>query len=139
MKNESGIYPSGDRILVQPEEIEKKTAGGIIIPETETEKYEAVQMAARLVAVGPDAWKHKVETVYRVIDGQKKMVEERHTGYAQPWAKVGDRVMFAKFAGSGRIGADGKMYRVLNDEDITAVLSDEVNMSDLEARKRMGT
>ena len=139
MKNESGIFPSGNRLLVKPDEIEKKSAGGIIIPETEAEKHAVTQTAGILVAVGKDCWKHKVETVYRVIDGQKKMVEERHTGYSAPFAKVGDRVMFAKFGGLRVVGQDGETYRILNDEDITTTLSEGVKTTDLEARKRMGT
>lgn len=138
MKNESGIFPSGNRVLVKPDEIETKTAGGIIIPDTEIDKHAVTQTAGVLLAIGPDSWKHKVETIYRVIDGQKKMVEERVTGYSEPFAKVGDRVMFSKFGGIQVTGADGETYRILNDEDITTTLSEGVKTTDLEARKRIG-
>jgi len=136
--NESGVTPCGDRILVFPDVIETKTAGGIIIPETEREKHQLAQVTGVLVAVGPDAWKNAVTTVERLIDGQLKVVERRTTGYSQPFAKVGDRVCYAKYNGQNISGVDGKVYRLLNDEDVTAHVTSEVNLTEMRSREPLG-
>mgnify|MGYP002134438991 CR=1 FL=1 len=48
-----------------------------------------------------------------------------NTAYADqtaPWCKVGDRVLFAKYAGTMCQGQDGKTYRLINDLDVKAIL-----------------
>jgi len=113
MDNTSGIYPSGDRILVIPEQIEQVTEGGIVIPDTIREHHGQAQTSGYLVAAGTDSW----------------------DDYVQPFAGIGDRVMFAKYGGQSCIGKDGKEYRVLNDVDITAIIDEEVTFNDIETRK----
>jgi chaperonin GroES len=136
--NQTGITPSGNRVVVKPDDIETTTAGGIVIPETEAQKHAHAQSTGRLVAVGPDAWMHTTKTVERLMDGQWKPVERVTTGYSGPFAKVGERVAFAKYGGLQVEGEDGEKYRILNDEDITARVSDEVNFTDIKSRKRVG-
>ena len=136
--NSSGIRPCGDRVLVLPEELEETTTGGIIIPPSEKEKYQHAQMAGTLVAVGPDAWQDRVTTVERLIDGQLKVVERRTTGYSEPFVEVGSRVLFARYNGQIVPGKDGKNYRLLNDEDITAEPEAEVDFSEFRKREPLG-
>jgi chaperonin GroES len=136
--NKSGVNPCGDRVIVLPDAIEEVTKGGIIIPPKDRDKHQHSQMAGVLVAVGPDAWKHSVTTVERVIDGQLKVVERRTTGYSKPYGKVGDRVCFARYNGQLFDGEDGQQYRLLNDEDITGLVSDTVNFTDLKSREPLG-
>ena len=137
--NPSGITPSGDRVIVKPDEIETVTAGGIVIPDTEADKYAGAQSIGTLVAVGPDAWLHDVEKTFRVIDNtQLKLIEVKKRGYSQPFAVVGDRVAFAKYGGLRVEGEDGSVYRILNDEDITAVVSEDVNFTDIKSRNPLG-
>jgi len=59
------IKPIGDRVLVKPEEVEEKTAGGIFIPQTAQEKTQT----GVVVAVGED------ETI-KVKKGQKVMYDK---------------------------------------------------------------
>jgi len=139
MTNKSGITPSGNRIVIQPDEVEQVTDGGIIIPATEAEKRQGAQSIGTLIAVGPDAWTHTTEFVYRIEAGQKKLFEVRTKGYSEDFAKVGERVAFAKFGGLPVIGADGEQYRIMNDEDLTCRVSDEVSFTDLNSRKRVGS
>ena len=136
--NGSGVFPCGDRVVVLPDVIEEMTPGGIIIPESNLEKHQHSQMAGILVAVGSDAWTHSVITVERLIDGQLKVVERRTSGYSKPFAKVGDRVCFARYNGQLFDGEDGKKYRLLNDEDITANVSDTVDFTEMRLRKPLG-
>ena len=134
----SGIYPSGNRVVVKPDDIEKVTDGGIIIPEPEAVKHALSQTTGILVAVGPDAFTHSVRITERLIDGEWKPVERVTTGYSEPFAQVGDRVAFAKFGGLQVEGEDGQKYRILNDEDITARVSDAVSFTDIKSRKAVG-
>lgn len=104
MKNESGIHPRGDRVLVQVEEIEETTAGGIVIPLTEKERHEMAQIAGVLVEAGLDAW----------------------SDYAAPFATTGDRVLYQRHSGIQLTGKDGYLYRIVNDTDIIATLDEGV-------------
>ncbi len=134
VRNMSGVSPKGDRVVVMPDIIEEVTAGGIIIPETERTKHQLAQATGVLVATGADAWVHTVTVTERLIDGVWKEVERTRTGFSEPFAKVGDRVCFAKYNGIQFDGNDGHKYRLLNDQDITAVASDEVDFSDMRSR-----
>lgn len=134
----SGIYPSGNRIVIKPDEVETTTAGGIVIPQTEAEKHQTAQSTGTLISIGPDAFQEYTTTTYRWMDGSWKPVEKTVTGFSQPFAEPGDRVAFAKYGGLSVIGADGEEYRILNDMDITAKVSDEVNFTDIHSRKRLG-
>ena len=128
MQNQSGIHPCGDRVLIKPDEIEEKTEGGIIIPDTVNEVHAMAQSIGTFVAAGPDAYVHSV-----TWDRQGQVIERR--GYSESFAKPGDRVAFAKYGGLQVNGKDGKSYRIMNDEDITAVVEEGVNFTDLKSRQ----
>ena len=57
------VKPLGDRVLVKPDAVETKTAGGIIIPDTAQEKTQR----GVVVAVGDDKEKIKVSVSQKVI------------------------------------------------------------------------
>jgi co-chaperonin GroES (HSP10) len=136
--NKSGIYPAGNRVLVFVDQIEDKVKDTLIelLPDT-MEAQQTSNASGTLVAVGPDAFSHTTEYVYHVHDHGKELVEERHKGYSEPFAEVGDRISFAKFAGQKYLGKDDKRYLVLNDEDITCRIDPEVELSDLKIRERV--
>ena len=136
--NKSGVHPCGDRVVVLPDVIEAVTPGGIIIPQSEAEKHKLAQVSGRLVAVGPDFCKHTHTTISRLIDGQMRVVERRQSGYSGPFAKIGDRVCFPRYNGLPFDGEDGKQYRLLSDEDITATLSDNVDLTEFRSRDPLG-
>ncbi len=125
MKNESGVTPVGRRVLVKPDVIKSKV-GEIYLPEQELERHQQAVSTRILIAVGDDAFIHGVEEVHRLVDGEMKLVERRvdrrKTMYAQP----GDRIVFAVFGGKQIPGKDGIEYRLMNDEDITALADDEI-------------
>lgn len=136
--NNSGVTPKGDRVLVKPDVIEETTPGGIVIPNEHRDKHQLAQMAGVLVAVGPDAWKDRVTDIERVIDGELRLVERRTMGYSEPFAQVGDRVCFAQYNGRNFEGEDGVQYRLLNDEDITATVSEKVDFTEMKSRDPLG-
>ncbi len=98
--NNSGIHPQGDRVLIRVENIEETTPGGIVVPQTELAKHEMAQIAGIMVAHGVDAW----------------------SDYAQPFAEIGDRVLYQRHSGIQLTGKDGELYRMVNDTDIIATL-----------------
>ena len=92
------IRPLNDRILVVRVEEEKKTAGGIIIPDTAKEKPQE----GKVVAAGPG----------KVADDGKCIPIE---------VKKGDRVLFSKYAGS-EIKIDGVEHIFMREDDILGIL-----------------
>ena len=101
--NNSGINPKGHRVLVLPEEIEVKTASGIITSVgTAQLREELAQVDGIVVAMGNTCYADQPE----------------------PWCAVGDRVVFGKYSGIIREGKDGKKYRVVNDLDVVATIEE---------------
>ena len=92
------IKPLGDRLLVEPLEEKETKKGGIIIPDTAKEK----PMESVVVALGTG----------KTNDDGKKLPFE---------VKKGDRVLVSKYGGT-EIKLDGKEYKILNSDDILAVI-----------------
>jgi chaperonin GroES len=85
------IKPLGDRVLLKTEQQEEKTQGGLFIPETAQEKTQS----GEVVAVGDDDDAIKV--------------------------KVGDKVMYDKYAGTS-VKVDGEEHLVVKADDLIAVI-----------------
>jgi chaperonin GroES len=90
--------PLQDRLLVEREEEESKTKGGIIIPDTAKEK----PLRAKVIAVG-----------------NGKIMEN---GSVRPLdIKAGDTILFSKYAGT-EIKIEGKDQLILREEDVLGVV-----------------
>jgi chaperonin GroES len=96
-KNTQKIRPLGDRLVVAPNEIESKTAGGIVIPDT-ADKDKPMQ--GTVIAVGDGKW----------YDGKKQPLQ----------VKIGDHILFGKYSGTS-IKLD-KDYLVMREDDVMGVL-----------------
>lgn len=93
------IRPLHDRVVVRRKEEEKTTAGGIVLPGSAKEKPNQ----GEVLAVGSG----------RVLDnGDVRAVD----------LKVGDVVVFGKYAGSDTIEVDGEELVILSENDIKAVI-----------------
>ena len=90
--------PLHDRVLVQREESEEKTAGGIIIPDTAKEK----PMQGKVVAAGSGS-----------RDEQGKVTPLD--------VKEGDVVLFGKWSGT-EIKLDGQDYLIMKETDIMGIV-----------------
>ena len=95
--------PTDWRMLVLPFKMKEKTKGGIIMGQDTLEKQQVAAQCGNVLAMGPDAYGDK----QRFPDG--------------PWCKVGDWVMFARYAGS-RIKIEGGEVRLLNDDEVLATI-----------------
>ncbi len=96
----SKIRPLSDRVVVEPRELETKTAGGIVIPDTADKDK---PMIGKVVAAGDGKYQ----------EGKKVPLQ----------VKVGDDVLFGKYSGTN-IKLDTKEYLVMREEDIMGVLED---------------
>jgi co-chaperonin GroES (HSP10) len=105
MTNPSGINPTEFKVLILPTEVTDKI-GSIYIPDEHKDRAQFAQMEGTLVALAPLAFTY-----------------DKWEGIEDMKPKVGDKVLFAKFAGFAHKGKDGKTYRVVNDKDVSAVLA----------------
>jgi len=92
------VRPLHDRILVKRIEEEEKTKGGLIIPDTAKEKPQE----GKVIAVGKG----------RVSEDGKLLPLDVHKG---------DRVLFAKYAGS-EIEVEGDEHLIIREDDVLGVL-----------------
>ena len=97
-KSKVKLQPLGDRVVVQREESEEKTAGGILLPDTAKDK------PAR-------------GTVISVGNG--KLLDDGSRGKVQ--VKVGERVIFSSYAGE-TFKVDDEEYLLMREDDILAVI-----------------
>jgi chaperonin GroES len=92
------IRPLGDRVLVKPIEQEAETASGLLLPETAKEKPQE----GEIVAVGAGR---------RDDDGDRIALD----------VEVGNRVIFAKYAGT-EIKLDGEKMLIMKESDLLGIL-----------------
>jgi chaperonin GroES len=92
------IRPLHDRVIVKRLEEERKTASGIVIPDTATEKPDQ----GEIIAVGPGK---------RDENGKQIALD----------VKVGDKVLFGKYAGQ-TVKVSGDELLVMREEDIMGVV-----------------
>ncbi|MBE7639573.1 MULTISPECIES: co-chaperone GroES [Salegentibacter] len=87
------IKPLSDRVLIEPEAAETKTASGIYIPETAKEKPQR----GKVVAAGKGTKDHEMTV------------------------KVGDTVLYGKYSGT-ELKLDGTDYLMMREDDILAIV-----------------
>ncbi|MBV8196434.1 MAG: co-chaperone GroES [Candidatus Dormibacteraeota bacterium] len=93
------LRPLADRVVVKPLEREEVTKSGIVLPDTAKEKPQE----GMIEAVGKGRYNEQT--------GQRVELD----------VKVGDRVMYAKYAGS-EVKIDEIEYLILSEKDILAVV-----------------
>ncbi|MBZ0071618.1 MAG: co-chaperone GroES [Gammaproteobacteria bacterium] len=92
------IRPLHDRVIIKRMEEERTSPGGIVIPDSATEK----PIRGEVLAVG----KGKIQD-----DGSVRALD----------VKVGDKVLFGKYSGT-EVKVDGEDLLVMREEDIVAVI-----------------
>lgn len=92
------VRPLHDRVLVKRLEEETKTAGGIIIPDSHTEK----PSQGEVVAVGPGK---------KLEDGSNASMD----------VKEGDKILFGKYSGT-EVKVDTNEYLIMKEDDILGVI-----------------
>ena len=93
-----GLRPLGDRVVIKPLAREEVTKSGLVLPDTAKEKPQQ----GEILAVGPG----------RILDsGERVMLD----------LKAGDRVLFAKYAGTEFKHEDDELL-ILSEKDVLAVM-----------------
>ncbi len=92
------VKPLHDQIIVKRMEEEQKTKGGIIIPDTATEK----PVEGVVVAAGAGR---------RKKDGSKIPLD----------VQVGDRILFARYGGT-EVKIEGEEHLMMKEDDVLAVI-----------------
>jgi len=95
------LKPLGERVIVRPQSREEVTKSGIVLPDTAKEKPQR----GEVIAVGPGRYDD---------EGEKRIPLD---------VKVGDKVLFAKYAGT-EFKADDEELLILSEKDILAVISE---------------
>ncbi len=93
-----GLRPLGDRVVVKASTREAVTKSGIVLPDTAKEKPQE----GEILAVGPG----------KVLDNGKRTPLE---------VQVGQRVLFAKYAGS-EVKVNDQEYLILRESDIMGII-----------------
>ncbi len=92
------VRPLHDRVIVRRLDEERKTAGGIVIPDSAAEK----PVRGEIIAVGKG----------KILDnGDVRALD----------VKVGDKVLYGKYSGT-EVKVDGQELLVMREDDIMAVL-----------------
>jgi len=110
--------PTGWRILIMPYTPPKETKGGIALPDEVHERERLSTVVGLVMAVGPLAYK----------DSGKFGDPTDPLKSWDPWCKEKDWVLFGRYAGS-RFKIDGGELRILNDDEILAVVDDPSYLS----------
>ena len=93
-----GLRPLGDRVVIKPLAREEVTKSGLVLPDTAKEKPQQ----GEILAVGPG----------RVLDSGERVTLD---------LKTGDRVLFAKYAGTEFKHEDDELL-ILSEKDVLAVM-----------------
>jgi chaperonin GroES len=109
MPNESGLSPVEYNIVVRMDPVEEKTASGLYIPQTKTDRDELSADEGTIIAVSPHAFSYA------------------EWGDVAP-PKEGDRILMAQF--DGRIWKrGGQTYRLIKDKSVIAVIEQPAALS----------
>jgi len=101
------IQPMEFKVIVEPDEMEHVTEGGLFIPDVTRDRVSYAVETGTLIAKSANAF--------------------ADDGIFAEKPKIGDRVFFAKYAGTIfeiRQDRDVKKYRLMNDKDICAILKE---------------
>lgn len=110
MQNNSGIHPTGWRVLVKPQVVDQMTDGGIALPDEVVEKNEVMAQVGQVVEVGPTAF------------SDDKLFPGRRPQYG-----AGSWVLFAPHTGHKvTVQTNGKRitYRLMNDDHVLGIAED---------------
>jgi len=101
------ITPTGYKILVRPLTVPGQTKGGVIIPDQVRDREQGAAMVGEVLDIGPGAY-----------------TDPTKTPGAVPYCKIGDYVLYGMYSGMKITLKDGGLLRLLNDDEIAAVVDD---------------
>lgn len=99
--------PTGWRVLIRVSDLQDKSAGGIFIPELAKHNERNLSSIGQVITLGPLAYNRP------------------DLGVDVLWCSPDDWVIFGRYAGH-RIDVDGTEYRLMNDDEILAVIPEHM-------------
>jgi len=97
--------PTGWRIVILPYRGTNKSKGGIVLADQTIERQQLTTTCGYVLKLGPLAYADEAKFPHGA------------------WCKEGDWIIFGRYAGA-RMNIDGGEIRILNDDEILAVISD---------------
>ena len=93
----------GDRVLIKPKDLVRKIGSIEIAYGADEKAHKMACQEGTVASIGPEAWNE----------------------YKEPWAKVGDKVIFAQYAGKFiEDPVTKEVYVVINDIDLQVIVRD---------------
>ena len=90
--------PVGYRILIRPKGSIDKTKGGIYLPDSNKEMQSLLNSVGKVIAMGPECYSNR-----------------------EPWCKVGDWVIYGRYAGA-KISVQKVKMVLINDDEVLATI-----------------
>ena len=97
--------PTGYRMTLFPLKLESKTKSGLYLTDETVQESQLTTNICKVLKMGPECY------------------EDKQKFPSGPWCKVDDWVLITRYAGS-RIRIDGGELRIINDDEILAVIDD---------------
>jgi co-chaperonin GroES (HSP10) len=91
--------PVGYRVLIRPRGVIEKTKGGIYLTDSNKETQSYLNSVGQVIAMGPECYSDR----------------------KKPWCKVGDWVVFGRYAGA-KVSVQKVKMVIINDDEILATL-----------------
>lgn len=114
-ENTSGFTPLADSVVIMCDHAPDSTAGNLLITPDMQLKQQMMAETGVVVAIG---------------EGAFMWLSDR----TRPWEgvkpKVGDRVVFERYAGREQTGLDGNQYRIMSDRCVAALLQSQHKFSE---------
>lgn len=114
------IEPEGTKCIIVPDEIESKTPSGRLwVPPTAKDQHQLAVTYGTLVGIGPRA----------EVTWNDKYYDKEVERLGETPAKVGDRIIFVKYAGT-MVNWGGDIYQIVQDQDIIARMLEDPPATD---------
>tara|TARA_R110000868_G_scaffold83941_1_gene236924 strand:+ start:109 stop:552 length:444 start_codon:yes stop_codon:yes gene_type:complete len=123
--------PVGHFMLVALPEVEIRTAGGVYMPETVSERERTASVIGTVIAMGPDCYVDPAIPLPDVAPGTPiTVLASRPRFPSGPWCKEGDTVLFSRYAGK-RFTIDKVEFRMLADDEVIATIPEGAKVGGL--------
>lgn len=124
--------PVGHFMLVALPEVEVRTKSGIYIPDTVSDRERAASVVGTVIAMGPDCYTDPEPKLPSNLPpgAPVTVLAARPRFPSGPWCKIGDTVLFSRYAGK-RFKIEGVEFRMLSDDEITATIPEGANVGGL--------
>lgn len=115
--------PVGHFMLVALPKVEMRTAAGVYVPDVVSDRERAASVVGSVIAMGPDCYQDPSPKLPDNLPAgvPVTVLAARPRFPSGPWCKIGDTVLFSRYAGK-RFTIEGVEFRMLADDEVTATV-----------------